>query len=93
MRSVQPVNPLSAVPLFLAGLPVVAYTRLAGHEPAWGLAICHDTEGGYYLFGCDGDWNTITDTWHPAMDDALHQAEYEHPGVSGTWERPSGGPA
>lgn len=99
---------MSAVPLFLAGAPVIAYTRLDGRQPptggprhdaggtllgpAAGLAICRDAEGGFYLFGCDADWNTVTDTWHETLDDALHQAEYEYEGVSGTWAWPAGRP-
>jgi len=93
---------MSAVPLFLSGLPVIAWTpvdqrhrdtgscrHFAGGTllgPAAGLAICRDTEGGFYLFGCDAEWNTVTDTWHQTLDDALHQAESEYEGVGATWE-------
>lgn len=31
--------------------------------PAAGLAICqYEGEEGYYLFGCDATWSSITDT-------------------------------
>ena len=53
---------------------------------AAGLAICqHDGEEAYYLFGCDPEWGTVTDTWHETLEDALKQAEFEYEGVSATW--------
>lgn len=94
----------TAVPLFLEGMPVVAYTRIdERHRPtgncrhlangnlvgaATGLAICRDADGGFYLFGCDADWNTVTDTWHDSVEDALHQATFEYEGVDLTWNWP-----
>jgi hypothetical protein len=99
---------MPVLPLFLAGLPVVAYSRIdARHRPTGGcppaaqgmipvpadtLAICRDAEGGFCLFGCDDEWNVATDTRHPTLDDALHQAELEYEGVSGAWEWPEGRP-
>jgi hypothetical protein len=54
--------------------------------PAAGLAVCQfEGEDSYYLFGCDADWNELTDTWHETLEDALHQAEFEYEGVSETW--------
>jgi len=54
--------------------------------PAAGLAICqYEGETAYYLFGCDPEWNTVTDTWHESLEDALEQAEFEYEGVSETW--------
>ena len=54
--------------------------------PARGLAICqYDGEDVFYLFGCDAEWNTLTDTWHQTLEDALQQAEFEYEGVSATW--------
>ena len=54
--------------------------------PAVGLAICqYDGEDAYYLFGCDAVWNTVTDTWHATLEEALGQAEFEYEGVSKTW--------
>jgi hypothetical protein len=51
-----------------------------------GLAICQYTgEEAFYLFGCDSDWQSVTDTWHQTLEDAKHQAEYEYEGVSKTW--------
>jgi hypothetical protein len=51
-----------------------------------GLAICqYGGEDAFYLFGCDPDWQTVTDTWHQTLDDAKHQAEFEYEGVSKTW--------
>jgi hypothetical protein len=55
--------------------------------PLAGLAICrYDEEVGFYLFGCDGHWNTITDTWHGSLEDAKEQAEWEYAGVTQTWQ-------
>ena len=53
---------------------------------AAGLAICqYEGEDSFYLFGCDENWQCVTDTWHQTLDDAKHQAEFEYEGVSGTW--------
>ena len=97
---------MSAVPLFLAGSPVLVWTRLDGRQrtagntrhpdgtrldAVAGLAICRNPEGDFYLFGCDAEWNTLTDTWHETLDDALYQAEYDYEGVSETWEWPRDG--
>lgn len=52
---------------------------------AGGLAIGrYAGETAYYLFGCDAEWNTLTDTWHETLEDALSQAEPEYEGVSQT---------
>lgn len=51
-----------------------------------GLAICKDDRtSGYYLFGCDEDWNSITDTWHESLEEAKDQSEFDFGGVSSTW--------
>jgi hypothetical protein len=56
--------------------------------PAAGLAICkYETSPGYYLFYCDADWNSITDTYHDTVEAAMSQAEFEYGGVSGTWQQ------
>ena len=55
--------------------------------PASGLAICrYPNESCCYLFGCDADWNVISDTWHQTLEDARTQAEFEYSGVSATWQ-------
>jgi hypothetical protein len=57
---------------------------LAG--PAAGLAICqYDGEDSFYLFGCDQEWNSVTDTCHQTVEDAKAEAEFEYEGVSATW--------
>jgi len=64
--------------------------------PAAGLIICQfDGESGFYLFGCDENWDQVTDTWHQTLEDAQHQAEFEYEGVSKTWVYPTydGAPA
>jgi len=51
-----------------------------------GLVVGRPTEAqGFYLFGCDPDWNVVTDTWHESVDDAKEQAEFEYEGISKTW--------
>jgi len=50
-----------------------------------GLAICEQDEPRFYLFGCDANWNVVTDTWHESLEDAKMQAEHEYHGVAGTW--------
>ena len=52
-----------------------------------GLAICqYPDEDAFYLFGCDADWSTVTDTWHPSIEEAKAQAAFEYEGVSLTWQ-------
>jgi hypothetical protein len=51
-----------------------------------GLMICHDgREQAFYLFRCDQDWRVVTDTWHPTLDEAKHQAEFDYEGISRSW--------
>ena len=53
---------------------------------AYGLAICsYDGDAGYYLFGCDSNWNAVTDTFHETIEQAQAQAEFEYQGVTATW--------
>jgi len=55
--------------------------------PASGLAICkYESEEGYYLFGCDATWSSVTDTWHQTVEEAMRQAEFEYEGVTGSWQ-------
>ena len=49
----------------------------------------YEGEESVYLFGCDADWNEITDTWHETLEEALAQAEFEYEGSSGTWIVPA----
>jgi hypothetical protein len=49
-----------------------------------GLAICQG-EHGYCLFGCDADWQSVTDSWHQTFDGAKKQAEFEYEGDNDTW--------
>lgn len=54
---------------------------------AFGLAICqYEGEENYYLFGCDENWNTLTDTWHETLEEAKEQAEFEYEGTHQTWQ-------
>lgn len=56
--------------------------------PAAGIAICqYGGDGCFYLFGCDPDWHSATDTWHESLEDAKHQAEFEYVGVSKVWQQ------
>lgn len=57
--------------------------------PAAGLAICqYEGDSAVYLFGCDEDWGTVTDSWHETLEEAKAQAEFEYEGVSATWRTP-----
>jgi hypothetical protein len=58
----------------------------AEQGPAAGLAICRfEDKEAFYLFGCDADWNPVSDTWHETLEKALDQAEFEYEGISDTW--------
>jgi hypothetical protein len=55
-------------------------------DSADGLAICqYEGETSFYLFGCDCDWNILSDTWHQTLEEAKAQAEFEYEGASTTW--------
>ena len=56
--------------------------------PAAVLAICqYEGEANFYLFGCDAAWNSVTDTWHQTIEEAMGQAEIEYEGAAKTWQR------
>lgn len=56
-------------------------------EAAKGLAICqYEGDNSYYLFGCDENWQSITDTWHETVEAAKDQADFEYEGVRATWQ-------
>jgi hypothetical protein len=51
-----------------------------------GLAICrYEAEECCYLLHCNDSWHSITDTWHPTVEEAMRQAEFEYEGVTATW--------
>ena len=51
-----------------------------------GLVICqYDGDDAYYLFGCNEQWESQSDTWHQTVDEAKDQAEFEYAGTSRTW--------
>jgi hypothetical protein len=55
-----------------------------------GLAICqYPGMSEFYLFGCDAEWNTVTDTFHETLEEAKHQAEFEYEGTRTTWISPA----
>lgn len=50
------------------------------------IAICQFGKNtSFYLLCCDSEWNTLNDTFHLTLDDAMHQAEFEFEGVRSTW--------
>jgi hypothetical protein len=54
--------------------------------PMADLMICRcQTEDAFYLFGCDNNWNVITDTLHQFLEEAKEQAEFEYSGSTNTW--------
>ncbi|WP_299701527.1 hypothetical protein [uncultured Pontibacter sp.] len=85
----------------VGGARVILYASLEGKKatgrtehfhtgksvnPTTGLAICkYDNEDGYYLFGCDLKWESVTDTLHETVEDAIEQAEWEYGDLSGAW--------
>lgn len=51
-----------------------------------GLAICaYDGDQGFYLFGCNEKWESITDTYHDTIEEAVNQAEFEYEGTRNHW--------
>lgn len=51
-----------------------------------GLAICrYPDQAGFHWFGCDAEWQNVTDTRHETLETAQQQAEFEYEGVGGTW--------
>jgi hypothetical protein len=69
---------------FTGGCKQIVAGQLMGSMA--GLAICRcASEEAFYLFGCDADWQCVTDSWHQTLDDAKHQAEFEYEGVTDTW--------
>ena len=55
-------------------------------KPMYALAICtYNEEEGFYLFGCNDEWESITDTFHDTVKDAMHQAEFEYSGTTNSW--------
>lgn len=58
--------------------------------PAAGLVICqYSDDTAFYLFGCDAQWKSQSDTWHEELEDAKAQAEFEYEGTSKTWRLPA----
>jgi hypothetical protein len=89
------------VPDIVGGAKVIFYTSVEGKEatgrtehihvgqsvnPTVGLVICkYENEEGFYLFGCDSDWESVTDSWHESIDDAIEQADWEYEDLYGAW--------
>jgi len=53
--------------------------------PASALAIVM-SETGVFLFYCDREWQVLADTWHPSVNNAKAQAEFEYEGISELWK-------
>ena len=52
-----------------------------------GLAICKYEDGrGFYLYYCDSEWATMTNTYHESIERAMDQAEFEFVGTRLTWQ-------
>jgi hypothetical protein len=93
---------MGPTPLEIGGLPVICFSSIDGRHrpagkcrhltpcgllgPAMGLAICGRPGEAVFLFSCDGNWLAFADTWHPTLEEAKRQAEFEYEGVSATWE-------
>lgn len=62
-----------------------------GLGPPVNLAICqYDGDESFYLFTCDHEWRSQSDTWHQNLESAREQAEYECAGAKGAWLHPMG---
>ncbi|MFI8977404.1 hypothetical protein ACIGO9_31310 [Nocardia asteroides] len=49
------------------------------------LAIAkYEGSSDYYLFYCNEAWVALTDTWHPSLESAIDQANYEFSGLTFT---------
>jgi hypothetical protein len=58
------------------------YTNNHLLPPMQALALCqYENDSGFYLFGCDLQWNTITDTYHDTLEEAFEQATFEYAGL------------
>jgi hypothetical protein len=55
-------------------------------NPVAGLAVCrYDAQPGVFLFECDHDWNSLTDSWHQTAQEAVREGERAHSGAAMTW--------
>jgi hypothetical protein len=54
-----------------------------------GLAICQppDDTVGFYVFGCDAEWQSITDTWHESVELAKTCVELHYEGALATLQQ------
>lgn len=51
-----------------------------------GVAICrYDGEDAVFLFGCDEEWNSRTDSWHGTFQEAVRQAASEYKASDLKW--------
>jgi hypothetical protein len=62
-------TPTRATRHVVAGREVTAFAHLALAQ--------YENDSGVYLFYCDADWNTVTDTYHDTLERALSQAQFE----------------
>ncbi len=58
--------------------------RVPGDAAALAI-VRYDEKSGFDLFGCDADWNSVMDSWHGTLEEALAQAEFEYEGIAKTW--------
>lgn len=49
------------------------------------LVIDEDSEGGVFLYRLTSNGGDAGDTWHPDVQEAKHQAEYEYGNAIGHW--------
>ena len=77
-----PSRPEDTNPRVIAGVPQP--------PPPAAIAICQYEKravGGLYLFGCDTDWNTVSDWDHSTTEEAMAAAENQYSGRLGPWQR------
>lgn len=57
--------------------------------PFAALAIIEEeSSSGYLLLYLDRNGDSVTDTWHETLEDAIEQAEHEYDGVTSKWVTP-----
>jgi hypothetical protein len=54
-------------------------------SPITGLAIVRSAGSACYLFGCDREWGSLFDTWHPTAEHAMEQAAFQFEGKTVKW--------
>ncbi len=77
----------SDCPVEIGGARVLWFTRVdppLPRSPIKGFAIVRSGSA-CLLFGCDHEWQSLYDTWHPTAELAKAQAAAHHAGATMKW--------